>query len=85
MVKMIEEDEMRPVKGTPGRNVVRHIAPIAGVLMLGLTAASCGSTTKTVTNNAPTSPAAATSVPGTATPAPTTTAPGAPKTGGAGF
>ena len=76
---------MKRVNGTPARRVAQRIAPIACVAMLGLTAVACGSTTKTVTNNSPTTPAAATSVPGASTPAPTTTAPGAPKTGGAGF
>jgi hypothetical protein len=82
---------MEQVKDTPRGNVVKRMAPIALVAILGLAVAGCGSGSDTGTNNAPTTtaPAAGTTAPATPTtaPAPATTTPAttAPKSGGAGF
>ena len=63
---------MSRVAVTPGRKVVRSLAPIACVVILGLGAAACGSSSKTSTQNSPTSTAPVSVI---------TT----PKSGGAGF
>ena len=74
---------MRRVKVTSARTVVRRIAPIACVALLGVGAAACGSSSNTGTHDSPT----ATTAPSGATPAPATPAPAttAPQSGGAGF
>jgi len=75
---MILEGPMRrTAASTRVRPLVRRLAPLACVAILGVTAAACGSDNKP--DN--TGPAVTTTPSGATTPATTT----APKSGGAGF
>lgn len=49
----IKEDGMRPVPVMTGSKFVQRIAAVACVVALGVGLAACGSSTKTSTQNAP--------------------------------
>ena len=74
---------MRRTNVMPIRRLVRRLAPIACVAMLGVAAAACGSDDKSPSNDTST----VTTTPSGQTTSPATTAPAttAPKSGGAGF